>query len=92
MLKVKPYYSLNLSLKKSFLKDRLDLSADIYDLFDKGHNKATWQLNNLNFNHKQFGETRKFGITLTWRFRKSREMNEQSAAKEEMERLNLNEE
>lgn len=92
MLKVKPYYSLNLSLKKSFLKDRLDLSADIYDLFDKGHNKATWQLNNLNFNHTQFGETRKFGITLTWRFRKSREMNEQSAAKEEMERLNLNEE
>lgn len=92
MLKVKPYCSLNFSLKKSFLKDRLDLSVDIYDLFDKGHNKATWQLNNLNFNHKQFCETRKFGITLTWRFRKSREMNEQSAAKEEMKRLNLNEE
>lgn len=91
MLEVKPYCSLNFSLKKSFLKDRLDLSADIYDLFDKGHNKATWQLNNLNFNHKQFGETRKFGITLTWRFRKNREMNGQSAAKEEMKRLNLNE-
>lgn len=92
MLKVKPYSSLNFSLKKSFLKDRLDLSVDIYDLFDKGHNKATWQLNNLNFNHKQFCETRKFGITLTWRFRKSREMNGQNAAKEEMKRLNLNEE
>lgn len=89
--KIRPYSSLNLSLKKSFMKDRLRLSIDAYDLFKKGYTKALWNINNLKMNMRMSPETRKFGITLTWRFRKSKEMNRQSAASEEMSRLKLNE-
>lgn len=89
--KVRPYSSLNLSLKKSFMKDRLRLSIDAYDLFEKGYTRALWNINNLKMNTRMLPETRKFGITLTWRFRKSKEMNKQSAAEKEMSRLKLDE-
>ncbi len=91
-LRLRPKTSFDLSLKKSFMKDRLRLSIDAYDIFNKNKDRIVWRINNVNLRQRFNHETRKFGITLTWRFRKIKEVEKQSAAEEEMSRLKLKEE
>ena len=85
----KSYTALNLSLKKSFLDDRLQLSLDGYDLFNKNKIRSSARLNDIIMNSIGKEETRKVGITITYRFRNERTMNSQSAAESEMSRLNM---
>ena len=85
----KSYSSLNLSLKKSFLNDRLQLSLDGYDIFNKNKVRSGARLNDIIMNSISKEDTRKIGITVTYRFRTERAMNNRSAAENEMSRLNM---
>lgn len=85
----KSYSSLNLSLKKSFLNDRLQLSLDGYDIFNKNKVRSGARLNDIIMNSISKEDTRKIGITVTYRFRTERTMNNRSAADNEMSRLNM---
>ena len=85
----KSYSSLNLSLKKSFLNDRLQLSLDGYDIFNKNKVRSGARLNDIIMNSISKEDTRKIGITVTYRFRTERTMNNRSAAENEMSRLNM---
>jgi hypothetical protein len=87
----KSYTSLNLSLKKSFLDDRLQLSLDGYDLFNKNKIRSAARLNDIIMNSIGKEDTRKVGFTVTYRFRTERTMNNRSAAENEMSRLNMSE-
>ncbi len=87
----KSYTSLNLSLKKSFLDDRLQLSLDGYDLFNKNKIRSAARLNDIIMNSIGKEDTRKIGFTVTYRFRTERTMNNRSAAENEMSRLNMSE-
>lgn len=85
----KGYTSFNLSLKKSFLNDRLQLSLDGYDIFNKNNTRASARLNDIIMYSVGKDDTRKIGFTITYRFRTERTMNNQSAAESEMSRLNM---
>ena len=85
----KSYTSLNLSLKKSFLDDRLQLSLDGYDIFNKNKIRSGARLNDIIMNSISKEDTRKIGFTITYRFRTERTMNNRSAAETEMSRLNV---
>ena len=85
----KSYTSFNLSLKKSFLNDRLQLSLDGYDIFNKNNTRASARLNDIIMYSVGKDDTRKIGFTITYRFRTERTMNNQSAAESEMSRLNM---
>ena len=85
----KSYTALNISLKKSFLNDRLQLSLDGYDLFNKNKIHSSARLNDIIMNSIGNEETRKIGFTITYRFRNERTMNARSAAESEMSRLSM---
>ena len=85
----KSYTSFNLSLKKSFLKDKLQLSLDAYDIFNKNNTRASARLNDIIMYSVGKEETRKVGFTVTYRFRTEKKMNNKSAAETEMSRLNM---
>lgn len=54
-------------------------------------NKTRIRMNNMLSNMFTKYETRKFGITITYRFRNVKEKNSSNSAKDEMRRLNINE-
>lgn len=89
LYEAKSYTSFNLSLKKSFLKDKLQLSLDAYDIFNKNNTRASARLNDIIMHSVGKEETRKVGFTITYRFRTEKKMNNQSAAETEMSRLNM---
>jgi hypothetical protein len=89
LYEAKSYTSFNLSLKKSFLKDKLQLSLDAYDIFNKNNTRASARLNDIIMHSIGKEETRKVGFTITYRFRTEKKMNNQSAAETEMSRLNM---
>ena len=47
------------------------------------------RLNEISMNRNSKEDTRKIGITVTYRFRTERTMNNRSAAENEMSRLNM---
>ena len=89
LYEAKSYTSFNLSLKKSFLKDKLQLSLDAYDIFNKNNTRASARLHDIIINTVGKEETRKVGFTITYRFRTEKKMKNQSAAETEMSRLNM---
>lgn len=68
----KGFTSFNLSLKKSFLKDKLQLSLDAYDIFNKNNTRASARLHDIIMHSVGKEETRKVGFTITYRFRTER--------------------
>ena len=85
-----PLSTFNLSIKKSFLQDRLRLSIDANDIFNGDKTKGSRQIHNVVTNTFSKYETRKIGITLTYRFRKNVEKKKISSAETEMKRLQVN--
>ena len=91
-INVKSSSSVNLSIKKSFLNDRLRLSLDGYDIFNGDRNRACRQIYNVRSSFNTKYETRKVGLTLTYRFHKIKERENQTSAEVEMKRLGIPEE
>lgn len=91
-INVKSSSSVNLSIKKSFLNDRLRLSLDGYDIFNGDRNRACRQIYNVRSSFNTKYETRKVGLTLTYRFHKIKERENQTSAEAEMKRLGIPEE
>ena len=91
-INVKSSSSVNLSIKKSFFKDRLRLSLDGYDIFNGDRNRACRQIYNVRSSFNTKYETRKVGLTLTYRFHKIKERENQTSAEVEMKRLGIPEE
>ena len=91
-INVKSSSSVNLSIKKSFLNDRLRLSLDGYDIFNGDRNRACRQIYNVKSSFNTKYETRKIGLTLTYRFHKIKERENQTSAEVEMKRLGIPEE
>ena len=89
LYKAKSYTSFSLSLQKSFLKDKLQLSLDAYDIFNNNNTRASARLNDIIMYSVGKEETRKVGFTVTYRFRTEKKMNNKSAAETEMSRLNM---
>lgn len=91
-INVKSSSSVNLSIKKSFLNERLRLSLDGYDIFNGDRNRACRQIYNVRSSFNTKYETRKVGLTLTYRFHKIKERENQTSAEVEMKRLGIPEE
>lgn len=91
MIRVGKESSFDVSLKKRLLKDRLTLSLDAKDIFDKSHAKASWQMNNLLMRQNSLTETRKITFSLVYRFRQAKSLYMKNAASKEMNRLKINE-
>lgn len=91
-INVKSSSSVNLSIKKSFFNDRLRLSLDGYDIFNGDRNRACRQIYNVKSNFNTKYETRKVGLTLSYRFHKIKERENQTSAEVEMKRLGIQEE
>jgi len=91
-INVKSSSSVNFSIKKSFLKDRLRLSLDGYDIFNGDRNRACRQIYNVKSSLNTKNETRKVGLTLTYRFHKIKKRENQTSAEVEMRRLGILEE
>lgn len=91
MIKIKPFSSVDLSIRKSFANDRWRLSLNAYDLFHQTTYNGLWQHDNIWINHHIRNDNRKFGFTVTYRFRNNKEVNKQTAAEKEMSRLKISE-
>lgn len=91
MIRVGRESSFDVSLKKSLLKNSLTLSLDAKDIFDKSHAKASWQMNNLMMRQNSLTETRRITFSLVYKFRQTKSLSLQNAARKEMNRLNISE-
>lgn len=91
-IKLKALSSFNFSLKSSFFQDRLWLSIDANDIFNGDKNRSSRQINNVIMSGSTKYETRKIGLTLTYRFRKKIERRMKTSASVEMKRLEMNRE
>lgn len=89
IIRIKNYSSLNLSLKKSFLKEQLQVSFDWHDIFNQDKNRCITQLNDIMMYTHNTNDTRKIGLSVTYRFRNNKEMKNRSAAQTEMSRLDM---
>lgn len=92
MLRVHSSSSFNVSVKKSFFKDRVRLSLDAYDIFNGERNRAIWRINDIVMDSYTKNDTRKFGVTLTYRFRDNKTQKKNTSAEVEIKRLKLEEE
>lgn len=72
-IKIKSLSSFNFSVKKSFSQDKLRLSVDANDIFNGDKNRTSRQINNVIMSGSTKYETRKIGLTLTYRFRQKKE-------------------
>lgn len=87
MLRIYSSSSFNVSLKKSLFKDRLRLSFDAYDIFNGERNHSIWRINDIVMDSYTKNDTRKFGVTLTYRFRENKTQKKNTSAEVEMKRL-----
>jgi hypothetical protein len=84
----KPNWKLDFSIRKTFLKQTLQVSLDAYDLFHRDNSRYTgayrgvWKYTDL------LPDSRKVGVTVSYRlFKKHRAPTDSNAAQEEMNRL-----
>lgn len=85
----KKLFILKLSLKKSFLKEQLQVSLDWHDIFNQDKNRCITQLNDIMMYTHNTNDTRKIGLSVTYRFRNNKQMKNRSAAQTEMSRLDM---
>ncbi len=88
-IKIKSLSSFNFSVKKSFFQDKLRLSIDANDIFNGDKNRTSRQINNVIMSGSTKYETRKIGLTLTYRFRQKKEKKVNTSASVEMKRLEI---
>lgn len=63
---IKPYYGMDLGIKKTFLSKKLTLKLALTDVLDTRKARISSALNNLNYNLNQKLETRVFRLTLNY--------------------------
>jgi hypothetical protein len=79
---------LNLQLQKSLFKKKLQISLNAYDIFHQYKNNGAATFNNVMTNTKSASDTRRVGITITYRLeRKHRTPPEKNSAEDEIRRL-----
>lgn len=91
MMTVDQESSLDMSINKSFLNNRLTVSMGVSDIFDDSHSKGSWTMNNFRQHFQSKDETRKFNISIIYRFRDKKNMAKHNAVHQESSRLNLSE-
>jgi hypothetical protein len=84
----KPNWKLDFSIRKTFLKQALQVSLDAYDLSHTNNSRYTGEYRGVWKYADLRPDTRKVGITVSYRlFKKHRTPTDSNAAKEEMDRL-----
>lgn len=86
------YSSLDLRLQKNFMKKKLSIYLEAYDVFKTDRNKGTVRLNNITLDAKVNFDQRRFGVSVIYRFNiKTKEYKGDSAAGDELKRLSIDE-
>ena len=93
-IKGRPYSFVNLSLQRSFLKDKLQCALRVNDLFKKQIIRGDIFYHNIHANSVSQSNTRGLSLNIIYRFNHSlkRKYKGESSAEEEMQRLNYTEE
>ena len=93
-IKGRPYSFVNLSLQRSFLKDKLQCALRVNDLFKKQIIRGDIFYHNIYANSVSQSNTRGLSLNIIYRFNHSlkRKYKGESSAEEEMQRLNYTEE
>lgn len=88
-LTLRPVHTVNLSLQKSFLDDRLTFTLEGEDLLNKTRQRLHGGYGTVYISQKQFWDARKISLHITWRFNSQnrKEYKGQSAADSEAKRL-----
>lgn len=89
MMKLEPTHTLNLSLQKSFLQDKLTFTLEGNDLLNKSNQRIKGGIGTVYLKQFQFWDQRNISLHLTYRFnsRNKKEYKGQSAAESETRRL-----
>lgn len=64
--------SLDLSLYKKFLKDKLSVQLQGFDIFKNGYNSSIYYGSNMRMNIKNYSDARSFRLTLSYKFNATR--------------------
>lgn len=64
--------SLDLSLYKNFLKDKLSVQLQGFDIFKNGYNSSIYYGSNMRMNIKNYSDARSFRLTLSYKFNATR--------------------
>lgn len=93
-IKARANSHVNLSLQRSFLKDKLQCVLWVNDIFKKQRSRANAFYHNINLETVSGSNTRGVSLNIIYRFNHSlkRKYKGESSAEEEMRRLNYNEE
>lgn len=65
---VKPQTDIGLALKKNFLQDRLEVSANVTDIFFSSNSRVDVNFQNMDFQLKDLNETRRATLRLKYKF------------------------
>lgn len=65
---IKPYYGIDLGVKKSFLNNKLNIKLAANDIFDTRKARVSSAVSNLNYNLNQKQETRTFKASINYIF------------------------
>ncbi len=63
-----PQYAIGLGIQKTLLKKRMDLKANVNDLFNTNHFYGYSSYNNVNITIRNSWESRRFSFSFTYRF------------------------
>ncbi|CAN5254026.1 outer membrane beta-barrel family protein [soil metagenome] len=87
-IQIDPLWSMSMAIQKSFLKDRLDCTIGIKDIFNtfKFHTYSTFD--NQNWNFYQTSDSRRFSASISYNFGRTKsEEREMNSNEQEKERL-----
>lgn len=90
LLQTKPFYSIDLGLRKSFLKNQLQGSINGTDIFRTLKTKGNINFGNINTQLYQYSGNQSIKVTLTYRFNKGKTISiqQRSGSREEQNRIN----
>ncbi len=87
IMEVSDLYLVDLHLTKSFLKDKLQLSLKVKDIFDSFRNKAETRLNEMKLIQDMHYDSQAVMLQLTYRFNKAKAYRGQNKAQKAIQRL-----
>ena len=88
LIQVKPRWMVSFAIKKTFLKDKLDCSIGVNDVFNSSYFRTEVNFDNQNWNFKGTQDSRRFVISINYNFGKVK-VNERETNSNEQEKGRL---
>lgn len=66
--KIRPRGALNIALKKTLMKEKLNLALSVYDIFFTGINRSAVNFGNQNYSMFETYDSRRVNVSITYNF------------------------